>query len=52
MYPGGRECHPILDFGFWILDWLRNHRTEREIRQVFLMIPLERGGLKPLFFGQ
>jgi hypothetical protein len=41
-----------LDFGFWILDWLGNHRTELEIRQNFLMIPLERGGLKPLFFGQ
>jgi micrococcal nuclease len=28
--------HPILDFGFWIWDWLG----------------LERGGLKPLVFGQ
>jgi len=48
------------DFGFWILDWLGLQRTELEIRQNFLMIPLERlalslsmeGGLKPLFFGQ
>jgi hypothetical protein len=38
------------DFGFWILDWLRLERTQLEIRQNFLMIPFEKGGLKPLFF--
>jgi hypothetical protein len=41
----------ILDFGFWILDWLRLERTKLEIRQFFLIIPFEKGGLKPLFFG-
>ena len=35
-----------------ILDWLRNERTELEIRQNFLIIPFKKGGLKPLFFGQ
>jgi uncharacterized membrane protein (UPF0127 family) len=44
--------HPILDFGFWILDWLPNDRTELEIRQNFLINPFSKGGLKPLFFGQ
>jgi hypothetical protein len=48
--------------GFWILDWLRNHRTELDIRQNFLMIPLigperpellcEDEELETLFFGQ
>jgi hypothetical protein len=34
------------------LDWLRLEKTELEIRQNFLMMPFEKGGLKPLFFGQ
>ncbi len=34
------------------MDWLRLQRTELDIRQNFLIIPLERGGLKPFFFGQ
>ncbi|PSB04927.1 hypothetical protein C7B64_01480 [Merismopedia glauca CCAP 1448/3] len=38
-----------LDFGFWILDWLRLVLAKLVILKSFWLIPLERGGLKPVF---